>query len=164
MKLSQPQKEQLINEVTFSASRGGGPGGQNVNKVSTKVELRFDVNDSETLTETQKQRILSKLKNRITTDGELVLTSSVERTQWRNKEKVTQKFFELVEQALTPPKKRIKTKHQSFESQTTGKQKETRTKERTAQTPGNMIIQKIHSIKTENCFFVSRLQEFFQRC
>ena len=110
MKLSQPQKEQLINEVTFSASRGGGPGGQNVNKVSTKVELRFDVNDSETLTETQKQRILSKLKNRITTDGELVLTSSVERTQWRNKEKVTQKFFELVEQALTPPKKRIKTK------------------------------------------------------
>ena len=110
MKLSQPQKEQLINEVTFSASRGGGPGGQNVNKVSTKVELRFDVNDSETLPETQKQRILSKLKNRITTDGELVLTSSVERTQWRNKEKVTQKFFELVEQALTPPKKRIKTK------------------------------------------------------
>jgi len=110
MKFSQSKKEELLSEVTFSASRGGGPGGQNVNKVSTKVELRFDVNDSETLTETQKQRILSKLKNRITTDGELVLTSSVERTQWRNKEKVTQKFFELVEQALTPPKKRIKTK------------------------------------------------------
>jgi len=110
MKLSQSKKEELLSEVTFSASRGGGPGGQNVNKVSTKVELRFDVNDSETLPETQKQRILSKLKNRITTDGELVLTSSVERTQWRNKEKVTQKFFELVEQALTPPKKRIKTK------------------------------------------------------
>jgi len=110
MKFSQSKKEELLSEVTFSASRGGGPGGQNVNKVSTKVELRFDVNDSETLPETQKQRILSKLKNRITTDGELVLTSSVERTQWRNKEKVTQKFFELVEQALTPPKKRIKTK------------------------------------------------------
>ncbi|MFW5774238.1 MAG: alternative ribosome rescue aminoacyl-tRNA hydrolase ArfB [Tangfeifania sp.] len=110
MKLSQLQKEQLLNEVTFSASRGGGPGGQNVNKVSTKVELRFDVNDSETLTDTQKQRLLSKLKNRITTSDELVLTSSVERTQWKNKEKVTQKFFELVEQALTPPKKRIKTK------------------------------------------------------
>ena len=110
MKFSQSKKEELLSEVTFSASRGGGSGGQNVNKVSTKVELRFDVNDSETLPETQKQRILSKLKNRITTDGELVLTSSVERTQWRNKEKVTQKFFELVEQALTPPKKRIKTK------------------------------------------------------
>ena len=110
MKLSQPQKEQLLSEVTFSASRGGGPGGQNVNKVSTKVELRFDVNDSKTLTETQKQQLLSKLKNRITVSDQLILTSSAERTQWRNREKVTQKFFELIEQALTPPKKRIKTK------------------------------------------------------
>lgn len=110
MKLSQPQKEQLLSEVTFSASRGGGPGGQNVNKVSTKVELRFDVYDSETLTETQKQQLLSKLKNRITVSAQLILTSSAERTQWRNREKVTQKFFELIEKALTPPKKRIKTK------------------------------------------------------
>ena len=110
MKLSQPQKEQLLSEVTFSASRGGGPGGQNVNKVSTKVELRFDVYDSETLTETQKQQLLSKLKNRITVSDQLILTSSAERTQWRNREKGTQKFFELIEKALTPPKKRIKTK------------------------------------------------------
>lgn len=110
MKLSQSQQEQLLTEVTFSASRGGGPGGQNVNKVSTKVELRFPVNDSETLTEPQKQRLLSKLKNRITTSGELALTSSAERTQWRNRVKVTQKFFELIEQALTPHRKRIKTK------------------------------------------------------
>jgi len=110
MKLSQSQKEQLLSEVTFSASRSGGPGGQNVNKVSTKVELRIDVNDSETFTETQKQRLLSKLKNRITVSDQLILTSSTERTQWRNREKVTQKFFELLEKALTPPKKRIKTK------------------------------------------------------
>ena len=110
MKLSQSQKEELLSEVTFSASRGGGPGGQNVNKVSTKVELRFPVGESQSLTETQKQRILSKLKNRITTDEELVLTSSAERTQWRNREKVTEKFFDLIEQALTPPKKRIRTK------------------------------------------------------
>jgi len=110
MHLSHSIRENLLSEVSFSASRGGGPGGQNVNKVSTKVELRFPVNDSETLTETQKQRLLSKLKNRITTSGELVLTSSAERTQWRNREKVTQKFFELIEQALTPPKKRIKTR------------------------------------------------------
>lgn len=110
MKLSQSQKEQLLTELTFSASRGGGPGGQNVNKVSTKVELRFPVNESQSLTETQKQRLLSKLKNRITTSDELVLTTSSERTQWRNRGKVTQKFFELIEKALTPPKKRIKTK------------------------------------------------------
>ena len=110
MHLSHSIRENLISEVSFSASRGGGPGGQNVNKVSTKMELRFPVNDSETLTETQKQRLLSKLKNRITISGELVLTSSAERTQWRNREKVTQKFFELIEKALTPPKKRIKTR------------------------------------------------------
>ncbi|MGM0621282.1 MAG: alternative ribosome rescue aminoacyl-tRNA hydrolase ArfB [Bacteroidota bacterium] len=110
MHLSHSIRESLLSEVTFSASRGGGPGGQNVNKVSTKMELRFPLNDSETLTETQKQRLLSKLKNRITTSGELVLTSSAERTQWRNREKVTQKFFELIEKALTPPKKRIKTR------------------------------------------------------
>jgi ribosome-associated protein len=110
MHLSHSIRENLLSEVSFSASRGGGPGGQNVNKVSTKVELRFPVNDSETLTETQKQRLLSKLKNRITIYGELVLTSSAERTQWRNREKVTQKFFELIEKALTPPKKRIKTR------------------------------------------------------
>jgi len=110
MHLSHSIRENLLSEVSFSASRGGGPGGQNVNKVSTKMELRFPVNDSETLTETQKQRLLSKLKNRITISGELVLTSSAERTQWRNREKVTQKFFELIEKALTPPKKRIKTR------------------------------------------------------
>jgi len=110
MHLSHSIRENLLSEVSFSASRGGGPGGQNVNKVSTKVELRFPVNDSETLTETQKQRLLSKLKNRITISGELVLTSSAERTQWRNREKVTQKFFELIEKALSPPKKRIKTR------------------------------------------------------
>jgi len=110
MHLSHSIRENLLSEVSFSASRGGGPGGQNVNKVSTKVELRFPVNDSETLTETQKQRLLSKLKNRITIYGELVLTSSAERTQWRNREKVTQKFFELIEKALSPPKKRIKTR------------------------------------------------------
>ena len=110
MHLSHSIRENLLSEVSFSASRGGGPGGQNVNKVSTKMELRFPVNDSETLTETQKQRLLSKLKNRITISGELVLTSSAERTQWRNREKVTQKFFELIEKALSPPKKRIKTR------------------------------------------------------
>lgn len=110
MHLSTNIRESLLSEVAFSASRAGGPGGQNVNKVSTKVELRFPVADSEILTETQKQRLLSKLKNRITTSGDLVLTAHSERSQWRNKEKVIHKFFELIENALTPPKKRIKTK------------------------------------------------------
>jgi ribosome-associated protein len=103
-------KEQLLTEVQFSASRSGGPGGQNVNKVNTKIELRFPVQESEVLDENQKQLILLKLKNRINNENELLITSSTERSQWRNKEKATHKFFELIEKALTKPRKRKKTK------------------------------------------------------
>jgi ribosome-associated protein len=102
-------KEQLLAEVQFSASRSGGPGGQNVNKVNTKIELRFSVQESEVFDEDQKQLILLKLKNRINNQGELLVTSSAERTQWRNKEKATRKFFELIEKALTKTRKRKKT-------------------------------------------------------
>jgi ribosome-associated protein len=103
-------KEQLLTEVQFSASRSGGPGGQNVNKVNTKIELRFSVQESEVFDEEQKLLILLKLKNRINNQGELLVTSSAERTQWRNKEKATQIFFELIEIALTKPRKRKKTR------------------------------------------------------
>lgn len=103
-------KEQLLAEVQFSASRSGGPGGQNVNKVNTKIELRFPVQESAVLDEMQKQLIVSKLKNRINNEGELLVTSSAERSQWRNREKATQKFFELIEMALTKPRKRKKTR------------------------------------------------------
>lgn len=109
MILSDSIKEQLLTEVQFSASRSGGPGGQNVNKVNTKIELRFPVQESEVLDENQKLLILSKLKNRINNESELLVTSSVERTQWKNKEKATQKFFEFIEKALTKPRKRKKT-------------------------------------------------------
>ena len=103
-------KEQLLTEVQFSASRSGGPGGQNVNKVNTKIELRFPVQKSEVLDENQKLLILSKLKNRINSESELLVTSSAERSQWRNREKAIQKFFELIEMALTKPRKRKKTR------------------------------------------------------
>ncbi|HDR50247.1 MAG TPA: aminoacyl-tRNA hydrolase [Mariniphaga anaerophila] len=103
-------KEQLLAEVQFSASRSGGPGGQNVNKVNTKIELRFPVQESDVLDENQKQLIFLKLKNRMNNEGELLVTSSAERSQWRNKEKATQKFFELIEMALTKPQKRKKTR------------------------------------------------------
>lgn len=103
-------KEQLLAEVQFSASRSGGPGGQNMNKVNTKIELRFPVQESAVLDEMQKQLIVSKLKNRINNEGELLVTSSAERSQWRNREKATQKFFELIEMALTKPRKRKKTR------------------------------------------------------
>lgn len=99
----------MAGEFRFSATRSSGPGGQNVNKVNTQVELRFSVYDSRALSEKEKQLIGAKLRNRINSEGEIVLTSSTERSQLRNKERVTERFFSLVEKALTPPKRRIKT-------------------------------------------------------
>jgi len=94
----------------FSTSRSSGPGGQNVNKVNTRVELRFNIASSEILTEDEKQLITNKLKNRINNDGEFILTSQSERTQLMNKTKVVEKFYELIAIALTIPVKRRSTR------------------------------------------------------
>jgi len=110
MHLTDEIKKQLENEFTFSASRSSGPGGQNVNKVNTRVELRFTVNNSASLSEEEKARIFLKLANRINSEGELLLTSDSERTQLGNKQKTIERFFMLVEKALTIQPKRIKTK------------------------------------------------------
>jgi ribosome-associated protein len=97
-------------EFIFNASRSSGAGGQNVNKVNTKVELRFQIDASQVLTEQEKEIIKQKLFNRINEAGELVLTTQTERSQLKNKEKVIEKFYSLVEKALTPKKKRKPTK------------------------------------------------------
>lgn len=107
-KFSEEQKKQFDSEFVFSATRSSGPGGQNVNKVSSRIELRFSVIYSQLLSEQQKQRIRLKLKNRINSEGELLLVSQTERSQLGNKEKVTELFFALVEKALTLQKKRLK--------------------------------------------------------
>jgi ribosome-associated protein len=103
-------KDLILDELVFKAVRSSGSGGQNVNKVSTKVELRFDIENSEFLTGDEKARIFKKLKNRISNDGILIITSDTERTQLRNKNKAVELFFNLLEQALKKPKKRKKTK------------------------------------------------------
>ncbi|WP_319266751.1 alternative ribosome rescue aminoacyl-tRNA hydrolase ArfB [uncultured Draconibacterium sp.] len=110
MQLPQQIKDELISACTFSASRSGGPGGQNVNKVNTKIELRFNLNDSTIFSDAQKQRLGIKLKNRINSDGIIVLFESSERSQLKNKQNAIAKFIELIEKALTPPKRRVKTK------------------------------------------------------
>jgi ribosome-associated protein len=97
-------------ELHYSASRSSGPGGQNVNKVSTKMELRFHVASSLVLTDEEKAIIAEKLASRINSAGELVLVSQTERSQLQNKEKVTEKFHALIIKALTPRKKRTPTR------------------------------------------------------
>ena len=108
MKFTELQKKQFEPELLLSASRSSGPGGQNVNKVNTRVELRFSVKNTGLFTDEEKELIYNKLKTRINTDGELIFTSQAARTQLDNREKVIQKFFEMVEKALTLRKKRIK--------------------------------------------------------
>ena len=110
MNLTEEHKKQLETEIVFSANRSSGPGGQNVNKVNTRVELRFSVNNSTVFSEEEKARIHLKLKNRINSEGELVLTSQTGRTQLDNKEKALEKFIELLEKALTIQKKRLKSR------------------------------------------------------
>ncbi len=96
----------LSSEVIFKATRSTGPGGQNVNKVNTKVELRFDVEQSKILLDDEKLIILEKLKNRINKEGVLILTSDQSRSQLKNKVLVLELFHELILQALIVKKKR----------------------------------------------------------
>ncbi len=103
-------KNLILKELRFKASRSSGSGGQNVNKVSTKIELRFDIDNSLLLTDNEKDRVKAKLKNRISSENILIISSDSERTQLRNKKKTIEIFFDLLEKALRKPKKRIKTK------------------------------------------------------
>lgn len=110
MVLPDYKKDMLITEARLSASRSSGPGGQNVNKVSTKIELRFHVESSAVLTPEEKKMIATRMKNRINAAGEILVTASSERSQWKNRKLAEIKFIELVEKALTIPKRRQKTK------------------------------------------------------
>lgn len=100
----------LESEMEFQASRSGGPGGQHSNKVSSKVELRFNVGNSELLNDDEKQRIRRYLAHKLTKSDEILLESREARSQHRNKQMALERFYSMVEWALKPRKKRKKTK------------------------------------------------------
>ncbi len=100
----------FLPEITFQTSRSSGPGGQNVNKVESRVELRWNLAASAVLTDIQKSLILEKIASRLTTDGDLLITAQDDRSQLRNKEIALAKFYELLRKSLLRPKPRKATK------------------------------------------------------
>jgi len=98
------------SELRFKTSRSGGAGGQNVNKVSSKVELDFDVMGSVLLSDEQKLIVLKKLKNRISKDSTLQVIVQTERSQLANKQIAIEKFYALLGKCFVEKKKRKPTK------------------------------------------------------
>ena len=104
-----PEELRLRNfekEFIYSASRSSGPGGQNVNKLNTKVELRFRISTSLLLSDREKELVFQKLPKKINNEGELILVARSERTQLMNKKLVTEKFYLIISKALTVQRKR----------------------------------------------------------
>lgn len=100
----------VSSEFFFKAVRSSGAGGQNVNKVSSKVVLSFDLINSKGLTEEEKTLLKTKIATKLTQDGILILTSEEYRSQIKNKERVIKKCFKLLENTLVVPKERKETK------------------------------------------------------
>ncbi|HLP65815.1 alternative ribosome rescue aminoacyl-tRNA hydrolase ArfB [Flavobacterium sp.] len=102
--------EIILTEVSYKAVRSSGAGGQNVNKVSSKVVLTFDLTNSLAFEEEEKELALTKLRSKLTSEGILILNCDEDRSQLKNKEIVTKRFLELIKKSLVVPKVRKATK------------------------------------------------------
>ena len=99
-------KSGIEKEAIFEYARSSGPGGQNVNKLNTKARIRWDFKNSNLIDEFQKQLIKTRLKNKITSTGELIIESQKTRSQQQNKENALEQITELVNKALIKIKAR----------------------------------------------------------
>lgn len=102
--------EKIISELSFKAVRSSGAGGQNVNKVSSKVVLTFDLNASQALSEEEKVLLLTNIAPRLTTENILILNCDEDRSQLKNKDIVVKRFLEIIKKGLHVPKVRKATK------------------------------------------------------
>ena len=105
-----PPAADFLPELTFQTSRASGPGGQNVNKVESRVELRWHLQNSQVLSDLQKQLLLEKLAARLTADGLLLVTAQDDRSQLRNRELALARFYELLQKSIRRPKPRRATR------------------------------------------------------
>ncbi|GAA4352020.1 alternative ribosome rescue aminoacyl-tRNA hydrolase ArfB [Hymenobacter saemangeumensis] len=105
-----PPPNAFLPELSFQTSRASGPGGQNVNKVESRVELRFHLMNSQLLSETQKQLMLEKLAGQLTAEGYLQVVAQDDRSQLRNREIALARFHALLLKSLRRPKPRKATK------------------------------------------------------
>lgn len=113
MKKDLPIKNSIVipdHELEITASRSGGPGGQHVNKTSTRITVRWNVRQTTVLSDTQKERVLQKLASRLTIDGDLIISNSTSRSQQQNKELALERLADTIRKALYIPKRRMKTR------------------------------------------------------
>ena len=104
------EPSKIISELTFKAVRSSGAGGQNVNKVASKVVLTYDLNSSTALSDVEKELVLKNLTSRLTSENVMILNCDEDRSQLKNKEIVTKRFVNLINKALIIPKARKPTK------------------------------------------------------
>jgi ribosome-associated protein len=119
------------SELSFDFVRASGPGGQNVNKVATAVQLRFDVLRSPTLPEAVRMRLIKLAGQRMTDEGVLIIEARTTRSQTRNREAAVEQLVELIRKAAIPPKNRRKTRPTlaSVQERREGKAQRSRTKQ-----------------------------------